>query len=54
MTKVKYAIGMIILIIAIIALYAGAVYLGLYIGAHHYQETINGEGEIYGIVNQRR
>lgn len=54
MTKVKYAIGMIILIIAIIALYAGAVYLGLYFGSHYYRETVNGEGEIYGIVNQRR
>ena len=54
MTKVQRVIGLIIFIIAIIALYAGAVYLGIYFGEHHYREAISGEGEIYGIVNQRR
>ena len=54
MTKTQNIILMIFFIITIIALYAGAVYLGLYFGEHHYQEITNGEGKIYGIVNQRR
>lgn len=53
MTKVQRVICLIILMIAIVALYVGAVYLGLYIGEHYYRNAINWEGEIYGTFSQR-